>query len=297
MHRISRNSWGAPPEALRTIYSGAICPILLYNCSVWADGLKFKYNRKLICSIQRQFAIRIAKAYKTISHESALTLALLEPLTDKIKQISSLYEIKHKTHVYLDNKKHHIEQPLNEGHKLPSYKIKLPTEQPVTYNEVAIYTDGSKIDGKTGAGFCVMKEQRVLYTKQIKLGNLCSVYQAELIIIKESLKFIIDYFQRTPSDNSTVNIYTDSKSAQYSILDINSRCSITAKIHRLINELYNYTNNISLFWVRIHQGVAGNEMDTKLPKQQRFPLQNHYTKKSPLSYFKHNCKEALQIEL
>lgn len=34
LYRISGNTWGAPTDALKTIYKGAMVPILLYNCSV-----------------------------------------------------------------------------------------------------------------------------------------------------------------------------------------------------------------------------------------------------------------------
>jgi len=48
IHSLSKSAkltWGIHREALQTIYKGAILPLLLYVAPVWAEAMRFEYNR------------------------------------------------------------------------------------------------------------------------------------------------------------------------------------------------------------------------------------------------------------
>jgi hypothetical protein len=91
---MSRNSWGLRYDALKVIYSAAIETSLLYCSSVWAKNLT-QTNINKLKTIQRLFAIKIIRSYRTISYESAVTIAGLTPIDLKIKEKNILHQIKH----------------------------------------------------------------------------------------------------------------------------------------------------------------------------------------------------------
>ena len=49
IHSLSKSAkltWGLNHKALLTIYKGAVLPLLLYGAPVWAEAMRFEYNRK-----------------------------------------------------------------------------------------------------------------------------------------------------------------------------------------------------------------------------------------------------------
>jgi hypothetical protein len=93
---MCRNSWGLRYDALKVFYSAAIETSLLYCSYVWAKNLT-QTNINKLKTIQRLFAIKIIRSYRTISYKSAVTIAGLTPIDLKIKEKNILHQIKHQT--------------------------------------------------------------------------------------------------------------------------------------------------------------------------------------------------------
>jgi len=56
IHSLSKSakvSWGLKHEALKTVYKGAILPLLLYGAPVWIEAFKFDYNKLKYIRVQR----------------------------------------------------------------------------------------------------------------------------------------------------------------------------------------------------------------------------------------------------
>ena len=56
IHTLSKSAklnWGLNHEALKTIYNGAILPLMLYGAPVWIEAMKYKSNRRLYNRVQR----------------------------------------------------------------------------------------------------------------------------------------------------------------------------------------------------------------------------------------------------
>jgi hypothetical protein len=78
---------------LKSIYTGAILPLLLYGALIWVNALtKACYNIKLT-RVQRLINIRIAKSYRTVSNEALCMITGLTPIDIKIKETSQLFQI------------------------------------------------------------------------------------------------------------------------------------------------------------------------------------------------------------
>jgi len=80
-------------KALKSIHKGAILPQLLYAVPVGIDAVKNKYKRGNYVKVQRLNSLRIAKAYRTISHEALCILTGLTPITIKGEDVATLYYI------------------------------------------------------------------------------------------------------------------------------------------------------------------------------------------------------------
>ena len=63
LSKSAKITWGLRHEVLKTIYKGAILPLLLYGAPVWIDAMKYTYNRRKYIRAQRMINLRIAKAF------------------------------------------------------------------------------------------------------------------------------------------------------------------------------------------------------------------------------------------
>lgn len=84
---ISRNNWGLSSYAMKTIYSGAIEPILTYRAQVWGEAINKIHIRCKFISIQRIAAISICKSYRTTPTNSLLVMANIIPIHLKIMKM------------------------------------------------------------------------------------------------------------------------------------------------------------------------------------------------------------------
>jgi len=75
------------------IYFGAILPILSYGAQVWVDSLQRKSNASKLRRIQRLTNIKIAKVYRTTSHEALCVLTGIAPVIIELENTAKLYHI------------------------------------------------------------------------------------------------------------------------------------------------------------------------------------------------------------
>lgn len=80
LHRLLPNI-GGPNEVVRQLYAGVVRSMALYGSPVWSSSLcRDRKSKAMLNSFQRRVAIRIARGYRTISHEAAMLLARCPPL-------------------------------------------------------------------------------------------------------------------------------------------------------------------------------------------------------------------------
>lgn len=153
---ISRNTWGLGSETLSLIYKAAIEPIVLYCSPIWAEKLN-KTKIKKFRKMQRLIAMRITKAYRTISYESVIVIAGLIPIDIKIKESINISNIKSNKNGIINGLNcDYMER--NIDHKLLPHPAKsAPIIIKNSYNnsdyKLKIFTDGSKSNTKVGSAF------------------------------------------------------------------------------------------------------------------------------------------------
>jgi hypothetical protein len=73
--RTAKLQWGLGHKALKTIYEGAVVPILTYGAPIWIEVIWKNRNLTKYKRIQRLINIKIAKAYWTISYDASCVIA------------------------------------------------------------------------------------------------------------------------------------------------------------------------------------------------------------------------------
>merc|ERR1711974_419364 len=71
------------------------------------------------------------------------------------------------------------------------------------------FTDGSKLEGKTGCGMHIKQNNRVIYNGHFYLGTNATVYQAEVTAIQKAA----DWLHSQSIKDQLITIHSDSLSA------------------------------------------------------------------------------------
>ncbi|XP_057654720.1 uncharacterized protein LOC130892976 [Diorhabda carinulata] len=71
---------GGPRQTRRRLLATVVSSVLLYGAPVWEKSLEITSYRKTMLSVQRLSAIRVALAYRTVSHDAVNVVALCPPI-------------------------------------------------------------------------------------------------------------------------------------------------------------------------------------------------------------------------
>jgi hypothetical protein len=93
LSRSAKVTWGLRHEALKTIYTGGILPLMLYGAPVRGNVMNRSCYKAKLKSIQRLINLRTAKAYRTVTNEALCVINGITPIHIKIEELHRLYEI------------------------------------------------------------------------------------------------------------------------------------------------------------------------------------------------------------
>ena len=261
--RCSRSTWGLSYHNLRTIYDHAILPVISYAAEVWSTNTSKRAQLKL-SQIQRSFLISITKAYKTVSTDALLAIAGIMPINLAIR-LNNDYKALTKGHPTeaVIRELRNTETPSRERGIHPKDNIiRVDTSGEVGQASILIFTDGSKTDSHVGAGMTAVKGSDEIYTGIKRLGQECSVFQAEL----SGILMAIDWIKLQPKDSTSYAIHVDSKAALFAVTNKLTTNPIALAIRRAIFDTME-TTPVSLHWVKGHVGLRGNERADYLAKK------------------------------
>lgn len=124
-----------------------------------------------------------------------------------------------------------------------------------------IFTDGSRIDNRTG---CAFYHHNIKYFEKYKLLEGTSVYTAELTAIREAMKYCLHY-----KSSTNFVIFTDCKSALKKIEHLSTKNLnyIIIDIINLHKKIIAGNKRIQIVWLKGHSGITQNEYVDNLAKQ------------------------------
>ncbi|CAG2166254.1 unnamed protein product [Oppiella nova] len=288
---IARVTWGLTPDSLRTIYMRAIEPALLYALPVWADRAVILSNKCKLSSVQRYALIRANQAYRTAPTDSLCVLANVLPIELRVAQLAAEYRLRSQsttddTNELIARFTETLDFTSIEPRVQYYFRVHPGMRPQIDTNEfpadVNIYTDGSKDDTKTSAAF-VSYEDIEETEFQFRLEKQCSVFQAEMVAIREALIYVLD------RGLTSVCLYTDSLSSIMALKDHDSTHPLVCKIWDLLTELYRRQTRIAFIKVAAHTGVPGNERADSLAKSAPETDHKAYGMRSVL-----NCKTHIR---
>ena len=109
------------------------------------------------------------------------------------------------------------------------------------------YTDGSKLNGSTGCAFTV---NNAFFSH--KLDPCLSVFTAELVAIREALRYIVDHRVEKSM------ICTDSQSAIRALATQNRDHCLLVEVYELLHTVSRNDGECVFLWIPGHRGLAGN---------------------------------------
>jgi ribonuclease HI len=269
--RTAKLNWGLGHRALKTIYTGAILPLLQYGAPIWIKALaKNTYKMKLI-RVQRLINIRIAKSYRTVSNEALCVINVLTPIDIKLEETAQLYQITRSNKRGKEHDTLPANWPQNIDHEaLPEDWLHPADTVRITehHEDVAIqiYTDGSKSAQGVGAGIAIFIQNNLAHQRRFTLHNNCSNNQAEQLAIIKAMEIITEL---NIPDNVPrgMTIHTDSRITLQSLKNPKNHTRLIDEIRNKAKVLREHNWHVTLTWVQAHVGHYGNELADKLAKE------------------------------
>ena len=92
IHALAKSAkinWGLNYDVLKTIYSGAVLPLLSYAAPVWIDAARRSYNTAKLRRVQRLINIKMAKAFRSVSYEALCILTKTMPIITELEKLQN----------------------------------------------------------------------------------------------------------------------------------------------------------------------------------------------------------------
>ena len=265
--------WGLNPEKVHWVYTAMVRPIVTYGSLVWAHAIN-KTMRKELQSLQRQALLAITGSMRSTPTDGLEAILGVVPLELYTKNLATNARARTASLVRSDwdglgrfkgHQRWHddiLPATLRSDRILPTRFWEVRDDK-VDHPTICIYTDGSKEEGRVGAGWFGCIQDQVVMESSVGLDRRCTVFQAEVLAILEAM----DWLNSTdkPLDGD-VCVYSDSQAALQAIRGPLFDSEVTLQCARAIAQAQQH-RKVGLKWVRGHNDNTGNEMADYLAKR------------------------------
>eukprot|EP00116_Pleurobrachia_bachei_P002140 sb/3462402/ len=266
--KLGHRHWGSHPNIIRRLYQSVIVPKATYGAIAWCHKLK-ALEQKL-----DQISATAAKATigggRTAPNLQTTLLAGLHPLSKVAKTRAEMEATKLLPSPFLETKKLHVPNldrrfsvHVDDGMQLSA------AEHLGGIEAIEYYTDGSVFPktGEAGSGW-VRYGQGPKLALGTKLNKWASIYQAELVAIREAALQELSTTIHPQSASRPILIFSDSQAALLGLTRPLLQTQLEADTAKALNQLSEIRQvPVRLYWVRGHQGCIGNEAADQTAKE------------------------------
>ena len=268
--------WGFNPERALWVYTALARSVSTYGAIAWSQSITGTIKTKL-GKLQRKALLSMTASMRstpTTGMEVVLGLIPLDLYTEQTG-LSARARTRHSTPGTWDGVGTNL-----IGHRLRHDKIlekfyprSLPVDQitprrdwilndEVVNPDLTLFTDGSKMECGTGAGWAVCCSDTIIAEDSFPLGHVASVFQAEVVAIEQGLKWI----NSNCLDKSKIIIRSDSQAAINAILSNTTNSRLVWECKQTLHSAKT-NHDVALEWIKGHADHTGNELADYLARQ------------------------------
>ena len=286
---ITRRNWGPKPKLMRWAFQGIVRPMICYASMIWGHRAAFVSDK--LRRVNRM-AINTFACFPRSTPTAALEIILdVVPLhlfclqqglaarirLDPVLRLGWEGTNSKKTHAVSHIKfwnDHLTRANINIENVDTCYRqardcefcVNLDSFDGRAKHRVAtqfnVYTDGSRINNQTGAGFVLYRGQRLVEEHLYRLPDFCTVFQAEITAITMAARALLS-LQTRPT---YVKILVDSQAALRALLRSPIRSRTVSDAIEALNKLASVVRRVTLLWIPAHRGLFGNSRADDLAK-------------------------------
>ena len=290
MAALTYSYWGPKPKLMRWMYTGIVRPMISYAAMVWAHQTEHPSIEAALETLNRAAINTMVKVPRSTPNKGLEIILDIMPLHLHVKKEGLAAYLRLHQHAplhwegvitNLTNSVSHLrfwdymtrDAGVQDFHTetdvckvlRPPSSFVLDTSSFVDMescqDHVAcnVYTDGSRIEGRVGAGILIIRDGQTVVEDSFRLPDSATVYQAELTAIREAGGLLGASVGLT-----TVKFFVDSQAALRTFQSDFITSKLALQTITLLNAIP--ATSVVLVWTKAHIGNPGNERADELAK-------------------------------
>ena len=303
--------WGPRSKFMKWIYTAIIKPRISYACINWAHMLRIGTRQDDMNRINKLMVAILSNTRHSTPRLALEVMYGLPPLDLELKREALASLIRNRHTLTLDWEGKADNKPTFIGHLLywehlaqtygldldfcdserrsiwdRNYQIDEASYRSTTYpiqSQINIYTDGSRTDEHTGAGFVIYTNNSEAEFDSVRLPDYGTVFQGEMLAIKLAAERC---YEKLAPGTKYIKLFSDSQAALKSLNKPNVKSKLVAQTIAALNNLGRQVNRLQLSWIKAHANHKGNERADELARNAVFQSITYFDVHPPMSYVK-----------
>ena len=291
MSSITHSYWGPQPKLMKWMYTGIVRPTMSYAAMVWAHKIEDNTIQEQFRTLNRRAINTIVKVPRSTPTRGLEIMLDIMPLHLHIQKegLAAYVRLKRSAEIQWEGVFSNITHSISHlkfweylTHDLGLQDFHLETDACHVLNtrnnfvldtssfvdmaecqghvDCNVYTDGSKLDGRVGAGVFIVRQGEDIVADRFRLPDSSTVFQAELAAIREAANILAAY-----GDLTAVKFFVDSQAALRTLQADFITSKLALQTATALNAIP--ATLVTLVWTKAHIGTPGNEKADELAKQ------------------------------